>query len=347
MYWIVVKLTAHADFPVTHSDPITLKTYFDEAPGEHSDRSAAGDHYTVPMEHAIVIPSLTNARCWHRISEAEFDVGTYNFFAWVEPYASAAVGLDGEIAVGRVKLGRTDETYRGVASGAGVPLYAGVDPDDQLIVYELKLANSVIQYIVDEINTNRISGYVMRHLDMRDDNAIARGLQWPWALGEGLQKFITGWGPWDHKVHIGPVWGEYNRLGNAEPYYFYDYWSNIHYGFIMRMAGYSIDGLETASSIQNYADNFSVDSAYDTEPMRAGWQLAQAMGGDPHGRDVTRQDFINILNNHTHWDQRIRATAGAATRSPSTLQQFQDEMDRFDRMSPMEQIEMLQRAFGG
>lgn len=347
MHWIVVKLTAHAEFPVTHSDPITLKTYFDETPGEHSDRSSAGKHYTVPMEHAIAIPSLTNARCWHRITEAEFDVGTYNFFAWVEPYASAAIGLDGELAVGRVTLGRTDEKYRGVASGAGVPLYAGVDPDDQLIVYELKLANSVIQYIVDDMNKNRTSGYVLRHLDMRDDNAVLQVLQWLPSRLEGLQKFITGWGPWDHKEHIGPVWGQYNRLGNAEQYYFYDFWSNIHYGFILRMAGYSIEGTLSASNIMQKLDHAEGDSSYDTEPMRAGWQLAHAMGGNVYGRDVTRQDLLTMLNNHTHWDHRIRETAGSATRAPSTLQQFQDEMDQFDRMSPLDQLEVLRRAFGG
>ncbi|MEY1554191.1 polymorphic toxin type 44 domain-containing protein [Yoonia sp. R2331] len=349
MHWIVVKLRAHGTHPVSHDTDMILKTYFDEAPGEHSDRNTDGDQYTVDAEHAVTIRNPRANNCWHRITEAEFNTGTYHFYVWAEPYATAAFAHGSDVAVGRVKLERRHETYRGPASGAGMTLYAGVDPEDELIVYDLKIANSVIQYIVDEMNTNRTSGFVMRHLDMRDDAAFLRWLQWPWATGDAFRSFLTTYGPWDHKPKIGPHWGELNRLGNATEYYFYDFWSNIHYGFIMRMAGYSEDGMLWGSNAMQWIDHAEGDSQFDQEPMKAGWRLAQAMGGNPNGRDVTRTDILTILQNHTHWNHPVRMSQGAtaAPARPSTLQQFQDEMNRFDNMSPIDQANMLRRMLGG
>ena len=44
-------------------------------------------------------------------------------------------------------------------------------------------------------------------------------------------------GPWDHKPHIGSNWGYWRRIGEYK--YYYDIWSNIHFGYVGTAAGFS------------------------------------------------------------------------------------------------------------
>ena len=164
-YWIVINITAHATQPVTHKDKITLKSYFDEKPKDDTDLFASSDeaindgHFAVPSEHSAVLSDTNNTLVFHMIDEAEFLAPNYIYYLWAEPYGSAAFQKPGHskyenISVGRTWLSGAHEKYRGAASGLS-SLPSGVKPDDKAIEYDLKISNSVAQYIADEMSKNQ------------------------------------------------------------------------------------------------------------------------------------------------------------------------------------------------
>ena len=321
-----------------------MKTYFDEEPDDDSDLSMDGDQFTVAAEHSITLTAANPLRCWHAISETEYVAGSYKFYVWTEPYGAAAFAKSGfseGIAFGRLPLGKPQETYRGAASGAGVPLYSGVDPDDKLIKFELQLTNSVAQFIVDEMNTNGSASDIVAHrTEIGDANTAlaeeqadpAPNAWWDFSDTEledredelddaiddarftighrthsnaglaGAAQWVRfrGGGEWDHKPIIRPVWGTGNRLGNRHEFYYYDGWSNIHFGYIaarMRLPLSTVlDGAATAQEADNEGTQDGDDPA-DAQAIQAGYNLGlrRAPGS------VTRDDVINILLMHPGW----------------------------------------------
>ncbi len=85
--------------------------------------------------------------------------------------------------------------------------------------------------------------------------------------------------PWDHKVTIGQQFGgPWQKQGQVD--YFYDIWSNIHYGYIGRAGGFSesvlLDGagLEQIASdsirkVQKWGERKGPHRSADIEGMRA------------------------------------------------------------------------------
>lgn len=79
--------------------------------------------------------------------------------------------------------------------------------------------------------------------------------------------FLDG-GEWDHKPIIRRVWGAKNRLGNDDDIYYYDLWSNLHFGYVGRRVGFTKVRLIYAANIaQKFDDLISnlplVKSSYD------------------------------------------------------------------------------------
>ncbi|MGJ8606234.1 MAG: polymorphic toxin type 44 domain-containing protein [Marivita sp.] len=352
--WLAIRFRPHGSHPVSHSDRITIKVYFDENPGDTSDQTGndEGNQYTVPSEHSFVMASAQAITIWCAITDAEFDASSYELFVWAEPYAIAAFsasGVSDNLALGRLKLGRTHEDYRGVAPGPVPPTASVTEGDDEVIVHEVFLANSVVQFIVDEINTNSVASDVEENADdiQRVRDAISEErenpsppplLPWSDTVLEDLQEQLdeeideartrlgyrthknegflggaqdayfavqnwgSGGGEWDHKPIIRPVWGALNRLGNAHEVYFYDGWSNIHFGYIGRRFGLSLrmilDGAGQAQEVDNPGDGQEGDDPADAQAIRAGYNLAASTS------TVTRQNIINILNQHPNWAGR-------------------------------------------
>ena len=168
-YWIVINIAAHATHPVTHHDRITLKSYFDENPEDLSDRITTSEQssYSVPSEHSSPFPNTTDdVQAYHMISQAEFIAPNYRYYVWAEPYGSAAFQTEGhrdfyDLSVGRTNLYPGLEKYRGPASRI-TSRPNGIRENDMVIEYDLKISNSIVQFIVDEMNTNRRSAYVYR-----------------------------------------------------------------------------------------------------------------------------------------------------------------------------------------
>lgn len=89
-----------------------------------------------------------------------------------------------------------------------------------VILYQVKLANSVIQYIFDEMNAYRLSDYVYRQrnaeggagqlaIDLMSYLDTARQFHTDdgWQ-GDVWNALFFGGGEWDHKPRIRPVWGQ-------------------------------------------------------------------------------------------------------------------------------------------
>ena len=56
--------------------------------------------------------------------------------------------------------------------------------------------------------------------------------RWLWS------KQVKTGAPWDHKAQIRKNFGKWQQIG-IDYFYFYDIWSNIHYGYIGRLVGFS------------------------------------------------------------------------------------------------------------
>ena len=351
-HWVVIVVTPHGTQAVSHDDPIVLKTYFDEDPDDTSDETHGEGllerSFTVAAEHSITQPSASTLRLWHPISETEFAASSYYFYIWAEPYAIAAYakpGLNEGLAVGRLRLQRAHESYRGEARGAGVPLYAGVDPEDNLIKYEIQLTNSVVQYIVDEMNTNGAASDIVASRAQIDAARAAVASEranpsdapfFPWSdteleertdelnsaiddaeftighrthSNEGVMGTLQwarfrGGGEWDHKPFIRSVWGTANRLGNRQEFYYYDGWSNIHFGYIAARMGLplanALAGAGQAQEVDNDGDQGGQDDPADAQAIRAGYNLGLRRSPG----EVTRSDVLTILSAHSGWAGR-------------------------------------------
>lgn len=335
-HWLLLRLSGHSKYPVSHKETVFLRTYFDENPGDDSDLQKQGNQVVVETERSITVPSVTSSRLWFQITEAEYKAGAYDLYLWAEPYAIAAIGSPGHqenIVSGRLKLTKAQEDYRGPATGAG-RLYDSVASDDLVIAHDIVLADSVVQFIVNEMNTNATNPDVVtqgkRMKEARDNAASAGNALTRWYYNDQLELqtghtenrlghhthknegvggflqdiYFLGGGHWDHKPVIRPVWGTGNRLGNRHATYYYDGWSNIHFGFIAARMGLPLrNALEGAGQAQG-ADNVGGGAATNTE---TGDDVADAQAitaGHSLGlttASVTRQQVLNILEAHPGW----------------------------------------------
>lgn len=135
--------------------------------------------------------------------------------------------------------------------------------------------------------------------------------QWRWGrqvhkdegpAGFGQEIIFLGGGQWDHKPRIRPVWGTYNRLGNLDEVWFYDIWSNIHYGCVGRAAGMPLAVLTSGAGTAQAVDSGSTtgDDVIDAEGIIAGYNLYSGH------RTYTVDDLLDILAAHPHWEVKIR-----------------------------------------
>ncbi|MHC5308445.1 polymorphic toxin type 44 domain-containing protein [Bartonella sp. LJL80] len=108
-------------------------------------------------------------------------------------------------------------------------------------------------------------------------------------------------GVWDHKPKIIQIWGTDNRLGNRKIVYFYDIWSNIHYGYIGKKIGFTdyilLKGADGAQQFDN--KDSSKDDPVDQQAIREGIQLANKS-------TVHIADLIQIVEKHPDWDAFLR-----------------------------------------
>lgn len=241
---------------------------------------------------------------------------------WAEPLGQAAL-LDakhGKLALGRLRFEK--------------PL-AGAQKNYALC--EVHVVASVVSFIVDEMNRNLRdpavaacrrenesakkleadaeklrreaenanflqSGFMMQSagdlLQAAGTQRLAANARLAYRVhtASGAWALVPG-GDWDHKPRIAPVWGEKNRLGDSEKVYFYDIWSNIHFGYIGRAMGFTREELLGGSDAQQRLDHGVDDESADKSSMRAGFDLYDARPG----AHVTIEKVLSIVEAHDEW----------------------------------------------
>lgn len=102
------------------------------------------------------------------------------------------------------------------------------------------------------------------------------------------------------RARIGPVWGAWNRIAKSPYVYYYDVWSNMHYGFVGRVAGFNLEELMQRSNAAQEADSETKDPRRDAESVQAGSDLFARLNrgaGVPY-RPVFHHDLTTILTYH-------------------------------------------------
>ncbi|MEE4662461.1 polymorphic toxin type 44 domain-containing protein [Pseudomonas alliivorans] len=130
-------------------------------------------------------------------------------------------------------------------------------------------------YIAEEMNRNVFDTTVLRIKELLKYNVVDEMEKWlelPWYAQLGAHNnpqevgrsnslaAMAMWTekvgqnrPWDHKVELQKIFGVWHKQG---PYdYFYDIWSNIHYGYIGTAAGFSKAVLLDGAGLEQIASD--------------------------------------------------------------------------------------------
>ncbi|MFB2971393.1 polymorphic toxin type 44 domain-containing protein [Aerosakkonema sp. BLCC-F183] len=141
--------------------------------------------------------------------------------------------------------------------------------------------DTTLQYMYEEIKNNASSDYA------KNINNLNKNWWSSWSAKNEWYKKVNDGQEWDHKPKLDsllnlkgsndyfyPVWGNSNRE------FYYDIWSNIHYGYVGKAAGFS------DSDLQNYAWwndlgklNFDFN---DSKAVKLGIELWNETGGNPN-----------------------------------------------------------------
>lgn len=134
--------------------------------------------------------------------------------------------------------------------------------------------NTVLPYMYGEMITNANSDAVANIRALNTGAAVNSKLKvaalaaWAWLVRPG--------GVWDHKpilrrtLKLGPGDNHFPFEGDTEHEYFYDIWSNIHYGYVGRAAGFARWELEFGHQVPVLA---GATDPYDLETVRIGLDL--------------------------------------------------------------------------
>ncbi|HHH10921.1 MAG TPA: hypothetical protein ENK23_02455 [Sorangium sp.] len=184
-----------------------------------------------------------------------------------------------------------------------------------LIINELWEA---AKYMAKEMNTNASSWNtkVMRASNTVGNAALLAGNLAPKLVAYGELVERTGPGrPWDHKLHFSrkkmgkTTPGAWHTWGHWE--YFRDPWSNMHFGYIGRAAGFSRTELVGGASLAQWLDDkrtgkpASADPPQDTAAINAGYNMRGP---------ITPEMLIREIENNPKYQRRPHsyesATAG-------------------------------------
>lgn len=125
----------------------------------------------------------------------------------------------------------------------------------------------------------------------------------------GAMSLIPG-GEWDHKPRIAPVWGEKNRLGDSDKVYFYDIWSNLHFGYVGRAAGFTLDELLGGSDVQQKADHGAGDESADKSSVREGFNLYDSRSEV----SISVARILGVVAAHDDWTYQRREREWSAAK---------------------------------
>lgn len=239
---------------------------------------------------------------------------------WADPLGHAALydSTTSSLALGRLTYNK--DKFKVVEDGiSNYPL-------------TFQVLKGVAQFIVDEMNKNvndpdvlackadldkaaalekeaKDAGLIERTTKEAKATNLKNRAENRWATKVHTNSGVTGvladiWflggGEWDHKPIINPVWGAQNRLGDRSEVYYYDIWSNIHYGYVGRAAGFTEGKLKEGASTQQQVDSGTEDDSADVESIAAGFALYQS------GKPVTVEQVVAVVEAHPGWTYEKR-----------------------------------------
>lgn len=186
----------------------------------------------------------------------------------------------------------------------------------------------VMQYIIDEMRTNSQSDEIKAIRALRSSNLFGEAYERFKKAGFIEQFFMAGTleglldadmknhlagsakfgcmvadarakpvcGEWDHKPKItAKGWGvaqliDFNPLGySLQMSFYYDIWSNIHYGFVGRAASFSEEYLLKAAATENKISNLGgIEPVSDRTSIQIGMDLYRESG--------LKVDMLNLLS---------------------------------------------------
>jgi len=108
---------------------------------------------------------------------------------------------------------------------------------------------------------------------------------------------------WDHKPSIFPAFGRYSLDASQGKMYFNDIWSNMHYGYIGRVAGFSkkelIDGAAVAQAVDDLIEKIDKDRIKKLAESIVSFDLSEALEtlveiNDPELRQKLREMYEKV-----------------------------------------------------
>ncbi|BDH59421.1 hypothetical protein MTP03_43600 [Tsukamurella sp. PLM1] len=172
--------------------------------------------------------------------------------------------------------------------------------------------DKTMQYMFDEMKNNPNTDTfkkVKAAADTRNSTmSLALGGNPQFESAGALFEVFAPGRTWDHKPKIQNLTNTYTEDGlYFQPPYgdntvYYDFFSNVHYGYIMNLAGWPLD--ETIKG-QDVPVLSGKQSPWDTMASQAGWELAQR-----EGRDLTWGEYNQAIQSLV---QQFEAAQAAGT----------------------------------
>ncbi|MER0237086.1 polymorphic toxin type 44 domain-containing protein [Fulvimarina sp. MAC8] len=340
-HWLSFSIEQHSKYPISHSDFMDLNYYFDADGTLTATEALSEGPYTENNKRITAGVGRSYSRSkgeYHfKITEEQYNSEKFTLYIWMEPYGSAALSdkTNGNLLVGRLKLGVSSAKHKGSLI---LPPPSSQSADQQ-ILFEFEVGDSVAQFIAQEMNRNKNAKATGEMRDVMNNRgiyaqqvgrpplseqhrrAIAESIfahqthadfhpakAWYEELGTLVQlAYFGGGGQWDHKPIIYADWGSRNRLGNSGYVYYYDLWSNLHFGYIAAAAGLPLHRVIAGAGFAQ-----KIDSGTGRE-MVAG--IAGALWNPPNLRpdeEMKRYLFADapedrraIINGYSLYDQEV------------------------------------------
>ena len=114
--------------------------------------------------------------------------------------------------------------------------------------------------------------------------------------------------PWDHKPHIKKTYGDWSQDSVSGKQYFFDIWSNVHYGYVGRAVGFSMWTLKSGAGFAQWRAGTNPSGYWERRAKKFGDadflaafddpkdQAAIELGGklwDDKGAKFTQQQFLD------------------------------------------------------
>ncbi|UQA60507.1 polymorphic toxin type 44 domain-containing protein [Polyangium aurulentum] len=174
------------------------------------------------------------------------------------------------------------------------------------IMNELPIA---ARYMADEMNKNAQSNSarLIRWQNEHSMGALAKldwaAKVWPGQSWDHKPKFSSGQGSVGN-LRAWHTWGEWE--------YYFDAWSNIHYGYVGRAAGFDRQTLIEGSNRSSTWDTGGNDAAQDKASMNLGMDLYEQGGA------ITPERLMREMESNPAFDRRPHSY-GSATGSPPSI----------------------------